>query len=401
VRERQEVQALPRRELTVAGAAGEGASAPEPRSTIARELEELGARLEAASVYLHVDEQRAALVRLEVDIAAPELWSDAPRAREVTAAYGRAKSLVDGVDDLTRRLRDASDLYEMAVEEGPDAVASVADEIEAAIGLVGRSLDDLELRSLFSGEHDERDAVAEIHAGAGGTDAQGWAEMMLRMYLRWAERRGFSVEVDEVSPGGEAGILSATFIVRGQNAYGLLTAERGVHRLVRMSPYDSQHRRQTSFASLEVTPFLEDLADEVPIDDKDLRIDTYRSSGAGGQHVNVTDSAVRITHLPTGIVVSCQNERSQHQNKAKAMQILAAKLAEVQREQRLAELSELTGPQHKVEWGSQIRSYVLAPYQLVKDLRTEHETGNVDAVLDGDIEEFMVAYLRWRRTEGG
>jgi peptide chain release factor 2 len=378
----------------------DGPSAPlrEPREGIAAELADLRQRLDAAAEYLHLDEQRSALVRLEVEVAAPELWSDPARAREVTTAYGRAKSDVDALDDLAQRLGDASELHELALEEGPEAVMAIADELDATIAHVGRALGDLELRSLFSGEHDERDAVAEIHAGAGGTDAQGWAEMMLRMYLRWAERRGFSVEVDEVSPGQEAGILSATFIVRGPNAYGLLTAERGVHRLVRMSPYDSQHRRQTSFASFEVTPFLDDLSDEVQIDDKDLRIDTYRSSGAGGQHVNVTDSAVRITHLPTGVVVSCQNERSQHQNKAKAMQILAAKLAELQREERRSEMSALTGPQNKVEWGSQIRSYVLAPYQLVKDLRTEYETGNVEAVLDGDLEDFMVAYLRWRRS---
>jgi peptide chain release factor 2 len=224
--------------------------------------------------------------------------------------------------------------------------------------------------------------------------------MLLRMYLRWAERKGFSVELEEVSPGQEAGILSATFIIRGRHAYGLLTAERGVHRLVRMSPFDSQHRRQTSFASFEVTPFLDDVADKVPIDDRDLRIDTYRSSGAGGQHVNVTDSAVRITHLPTGIVVSVQNERSQHQNKAKALQILGAKLLDRQRNDRRAELSALTGPQTDVAWGNQIRSYVLAPYQQVKDLRTDYETGNVDAVLDGDLDAFMVAHLRWHRGEG-
>jgi len=376
-----------------------GSGAPAPRQEIGPALADLKRRLDAAAGYLRLDDQREALVRLEVEVAAPELWSDPARAREVTAAYGKAKSDVDGYDDLVRRLDDAAGLYELAREEGPESLGAVAGDFEETIAHVGRALDDLELRSLFSGEHDERDAVAEIHAGAGGTDAQGWAEMMLRMYLRWAERRGFTVEVEETSPGQEAGILSATFIVRGPYAYGLLTAERGVHRLVRMSPYDSQHRRQTSFASLEVTPFLDDLSDEVQIDEKDLRIDTYRSSGAGGQHVNVTDSAVRITHLPTGEVVAVQNERSQHQNKAKAMQILAAKLAERQREERRAELSALTGPQTKVEWGSQIRSYVLAPYQLVKDLRTEHETGNVDGVLDGDIEEFMVAYLRWRRAE--
>jgi peptide chain release factor 2 len=223
--------------------------------------------------------------------------------------------------------------------------------------------------------------------------------MMLRMYLRWAERRGFSVELDEVTAGQEAGILSATLLIRGRYAYGLLAAERGVHRLVRMSPFDAQHRRQTSFASLDALPFLEDLSDEVEVDEKDLRIDTYRSSGAGGQHVNVTDSAVRITHLPTGIVVSCQAERSQHQNKARAMQILYAKLAERRREERRAELEALSGPQVEVAWGNQIRSYVLAPYQQVKDLRTELETGNVDAVLDGDLDAFMEAYLRWRRAE--
>jgi peptide chain release factor 2 len=222
--------------------------------------------------------------------------------------------------------------------------------------------------------------------------------MLLRMYLRWAERRGFDTEVDEVSPGKEAGIQSATFIVRGRYAYGLLQAEQGTHRLVRISPFDANARRQTSFASLEVTPVLDDLGD-VDIDEKDLRIDTYRSSGAGGQHVNVTDSAVRITHLPTGIVVSCQNERSQHQNKAKAMQILAAKLAERQREDREAELTAITGPTTRASMGTQIRSYVLAPYQLVKDLRTDYEVGNPDAVIDGDLDGFMEAWLRWRRSK--
>jgi peptide chain release factor 2 len=265
------------------------------------------------------------------------------------------------------------------------------------MGDLDRRMVQLELQSLFSGEYDDRDAVAEVHAGAGGTDAQDWAEMLLRMYQRWAERRGFSVEVDEATPGQEAGLLSATFIVRGRFAYGLLATERGVHRLVRMSPFDSQHRRQTSFASLDVVPFLEDVSDEVDIDDKELRVDTYRSSGAGGQHVNKTDSAVRITHLPTGLVVAVQNERSQHQNRAKAMQILAAKLAERSREERRAELESLGGERADNAWGNQIRSYVLAPYQMVKDLRTGAETGNVEAVLDGDIDEFMEAELRRQR----
>ena len=241
--------------------------------------------------------------------------------------------------------------------------------------------------------------MCEVHAGAGGTDAQDWTEVLLRMYQRWAERRGFTVEVDEATEGQEAGLLSATFIVHGRFAYGLLATERGVHRLVRMSPFDSQHRRQTSFASMDVTPFLEDVSSEVEIDEKDLRIDTYRSSGAGGQHVNKTDSAVRLTHLPTGIVVSCQNERSQHQNKAKAMQILGAKLAERARMERRAELDALSGDRVDNAWGNQIRSYVMAPYQLVKDLRTNYETGNVDAVLDGDLDAFMEAELR-RQREG-
>jgi peptide chain release factor 2 len=222
------------------------------------------------------------------------------------------------------------------------------------------------------------------------------------MYLRWAERRGFEVEIDEVTEGQEAGLLSATFIVKGRYAYGLMSAERGVHRLYRISPFDSQSRRQTSYAAVDVVPFLEDLSDEIKIDEKDLRIDTYRSSGAGGQHVNVTDSAVRITHLPSGIVVSCQNERSQMQNKARAMQVLAAKLAERQREERRAELSALSGPQGQVSRaGNFIRGYVLAPYQLVKDERTGYETGNVQAALDGDLDGFMEAWLRWRRAQPG
>jgi peptide chain release factor 2 len=273
-------------------------------------------------------------------------------------------------------------------------------ELVETVDALGVRLGALELQSLFSGEYDELDAVCEVHAGAGGTDAQDWTEMLLRMYQRWAERRGFSVEVDEATEGQEAGLLSATFIVHGRFAYGLLATERGVHRLVRMSPFDSQHRRQTSFASMDVTPFLEDVSSEVDIDEKDLRIDTYRSSGAGGQHVNKTDSAVRLTHLPTGIVVSCQNERSQHQNKAKALQILGAKLADRARMERRAELDALSGERVDNAWGNQIRSYVMAPYQLVKDLRTGQETGNVDAVLDGDLDAFMEAELRRQRETG-
>ena len=373
----------------------------EDRRTTAEELVRAHDRLGAAEQYLRIAEQRAELGRLEAAVGAPDLWSDPVHARKVTTAYGRAKADVDQHDELRRRIDDAQALYDLALEEGPEALSTVAGELDKELAASSGVFAQLELASLFSGEFDAGDAVAEIHAGAGGTDAQDWAEMMLRMYLRWAERHGFEVELDEATPGQEAGLLSATFLVRGRNAYGLLSAERGVHRLVRMSPFDAQHRRQTSFASLEVTPFVEEADDEVEIDEKDLRIDTYRSSGAGGQHVNVTDSAVRVTHLPSGIVVSCQNERSQHQNKAKALQILAAKLAEREREARRAEMAEVTGPQSDVSWGNQIRSYVLAPYQLVKDLRTSVETGNVDAVLDGDLDELMAAYLRWRRATSG
>ncbi len=364
---------------------------------LTEELNALAKRLADAQGYLDLDGLRARLAQLESDVGKPDLWDDPQAARAVTTAYRRVLDDVELLEGLAARLGDTQALNQLAVEEQDD---SVAGELEAAAASLGRELDSLELRSLFSGEHDERDAVAEIHAGAGGTDAQDWAEMMLRMYLRWAERRGFSVELEEVSPGQEAGILSATFIVSGRYAYGLLSAERGVHRLVRMSPFNARHSRQTSFASFEVTPFLDDLGDEIAIDDKDLRIDTYRSSGAGGQHVNVTDSAVRLTHLPTGLVVSCQNERSQHQNKAKALQILAAKLADRQRAERRAELDAIAGPQTDVAWGSQIRSYVQAPYQLVKDLRTQAETGNVEAVLDGDLDGFIESFLRWRRSSG-
>jgi len=371
------------------------------RPDLGEVLASLRVRLDAAKVYLRLDDLVERLGALEEAIAEPDLWSDVDQARKVTSEYGRIRDDIEGLRALDTQLADAEALHHLAVEEGGDELADLEAGLTDIAATVAKALDELELLSLFSGDHDERDAVAEIHAGAGGTDAQDWAEMMLRMYLRWAERRGFEVEVDEVSEGGEAGILSATFIVRGRYAYGLLAAERGVHRLVRMSPFDSQHRRQTSFASLDVAPFLEDISDEIEIDEKELRIDTYHSSGAGGQHVNVTDSAVRITHLPTGIVTSCQNERSQHQNKAKALQILGAKLAERQREERRKQLETLSGPLSDVAWGSQIRSYVLALYQLVKDLRSGYETGNVEAVLDGDLYDFMIAFLRFRREHAG
>ncbi len=341
----------------------------------------------------HLEERRAELERAVTD---PQLWDDPDRGREVTRELGKVNEDLELAGGLERSLSDAETLHELLLEEGDESLRSEVEELAADLD---RRLGTLELRSLFSGEYDANDAVAEIHASAGGTDAQDWTEMLLRMYTRWAERRGFEIEVEEATPGQEAGLLSATFVVRGRYAYGLLSAERGTHRLVRMSPFDAQHRRQTSFAAVDVVPLLDHGADQVEIDEKDLRVDTYRSSGAGGQHVNKTDSAVRITHLPTGIVVSCQNQRSQHQNKAKALEVLGAKLAERQRAERQATLDELSGDRTDSGWGNQIRSYVLAPYQQVKDLRTNHETGNVDAVLDGDLDEFIEAELRRRAEE--
>jgi peptide chain release factor 2 len=354
-------------------------------------LASLGARFAEARRFLDLDGLNERRSELEKAASEPGLWDDPDHARQVTTELGRVTEDIEELSGLAGHLSDAETLTELIEEEGDD---SVRPEVEAMVVDLDRRLADLELRSLFAGPYDDNDAVAEIHAGAGGTDAQDWAEMMLRMYTRWAERRGFELEVEEATPGQEAGLLSATFIVRGRHAFGLMAAERGVHRLVRISPFDAAHRRQTSFASLDVVPFLDDVSGEVDIDEKDLRIDTYRSSGAGGQHVNKTDSAVRLTHLPTGIVVSCQNQRSQHQNKAKAMQVLGAKLAERQRADRQATLDELSGERTDNAWGNQIRSYVLAPYQLVKDLRSNEETGNVDAVLDGDLDEFIEAELR-------
>ena len=361
---------------------------------VGSELAALERRLGEARQYLGYDRLLSRRDELQDEASRPDLWDDPERARSVTSELGRVSDDVESVDRLQSSLADAGVLQELLAEE--EDVALVG-ELVATLDAIGATLDELELRSLFTGEYDDSDAIVELHAGAGGTDAQDWCEILLRMYTRWAERRGFDIEVDEATAGQEAGLMSATCIVKGRFAYGLLTAERGVHRLVRISPFDAQHRRQTSFASLDVIPLVEDAGGDVDVDDKDLRIDTYRSSGAGGQHVNKTDSAVRITHLPTGTVVACQNERSQHQNKARAMQILLSKLAAMREAERRAELESLSGPKVDVAWGNQTRNYVLAPYQLVKDLRTDVETGNVDAVLDGDIDRFIEAELRRRR----
>ncbi|HEV7958753.1 MAG TPA: peptide chain release factor 2 [Acidimicrobiales bacterium] len=363
-------------------------------------LEELETRWAAARDYLKIDASRARHALLSDLAADPNLWDDQDHAREVTTELGRLTNDLDAFDALRRELDDATVLTEFARDslDAGDADWSVFNELADAVETLERDVAELETLSLFSGPYDENDAIVELHAGAGGTDAQDWTEMLLRMYSRWAERRGFGVEIDEATEGQEAGLLSATFIVKGRFAYGWLSAERGVHRLVRISPFDSQSRRQTSFASLDVTPLLSDNAAEVEIDEKELRVDTYRSSGAGGQHVNKTDSAIRLTHLPTGIVVSVQNERSQHQNRVRAMQILEAKLAERARAERQAEMDALSGNRGDNAWGSQIRSYVQAPYQLVKDHRSDYETGNVEAVLDGDLDGFIEAELRRQRS---
>lgn len=362
---------------------------------VSDDISALRKRLSEAAEYLKIDELRARQPQLETEASRPDLWDDAEQARKVTGELSSVNDDLEKYDGLAERIDDIEVLAELAREEGDDSVAT---EIESSLTALGADFGELELRSLFTGEHDELDVIAEIQAGEGGADSQDWANMLLRMYLRWAERKGLDTELENVSAGSEAGISSASFLVKGRYAYGLMRSEHGVHRLVRMSPFNAQGKRQTAFAALKVTPFLEDVPDIV-IEDKDLRVDTYRSSGAGGQHVNVTDSAVRLTHIPTGIVTTCQNQRSQHQNKDKAMQYLKAKLAEVQREERQAELDAIRGVQHSVGFGSQIRSYVMQPYQMVKDLRTEHETGNVDGVLDGGLDEFMEAYLRWQRAQ--
>jgi peptide chain release factor 2 len=362
------------------------------------DLADVARRVAEAHHYLGIDEARPRLGALEVEASAPDLWDDPDRARKVSGELSVVRDDVELVDVLERRVSDVQTLFDLAREENDESLES---EIVSELDDLRRTLDKLELRALFSGEHDERDAICEVHSGAGGTDAQDWAAMLLRMYTRWAEQKGFDVEIDETQEGQEAGITSATFIIKGRYAYGMLAGERGVHRLIRISPFDANRRRQTAFASFDGVPALEE-TEEPDIDPGDLRIDTYRSSGAGGQHVNVTDSAVRITHLPTGVVVSCQNERSQTQNKAKAMQILAARLAERAREEHRKELEALSGDKRDVAFGNQIRTYTLAPYQLVKDERTRAETGNVQAVIDGDLDMFIESYLQWRRSgEGG
>ncbi len=330
------------------------------------------------------DSLKTRAAALEQEMGAPGFWDDQQRAASVSSEHARLTKRLDRYERLTREYEDARDLLELDGE--------MEDEIAESIVPLRKELERLQEDALFSGDYDAGDAIVTIHAGTGGTDAQDWAEMMLRMYLRWTERRGFTTEMIEASPGEEAGIKSATFTVKGENAYGIFKAERGVHRLVRLSPFDSAHRRHTSFAEVIVSPLLPDSV-PVEIDEEEIRVDTYRASGAGGQHVNKTDSAVRITHLPSGIVVQCQNERSQSSNKQTAMRMLRSRLVELEEEKREAEIARERGAAQDIGFGSQIRSYVLQPYQMVKDHRTEFEMGNTQGVLDGDLDGFVRAFL--------
>ncbi|WP_093613569.1 peptide chain release factor 2 [Streptomyces indicus] len=360
---------------------------------ISEELKSLNATMGSIEAVLDLDKLRAEIADLEEQAAAPSLWDDPEAAQKITSKLSHLQADVRKAEALRGRIDDLAVLFEMAAEEDD---ADTLAEAESELADVKKALDEMEVRTLLSGEYDAREALVNIRAEAGGVDAADFAEQLQRMYLRWAERHGYSTEVYETSYAEEAGIKSTTFVVKAPYAYGTLSVEQGTHRLVRISPFDNQGRRQTSFAGVEVLPVVES-SDHVEIDESDLRVDVYRASGPGGQGVNTTDSAVRITHIPTGIVVSCQNERSQIQNKASAMNVLQAKLLERQRQEERAKMDALKDSGSS--WGNQMRSYVLHPYQMVKDLRTEFEVGNPQSVLDGDIDGFIEAGIRWRKQQ--
>ncbi|MDH7602264.1 MAG: peptide chain release factor 2 [Armatimonadota bacterium] len=354
----------------------------EKLTTIEQSLEELGGHLDVSGV-------KEQISRLEQESASPEFWEDAAQAQRKLKQLSRLKASIEPFLKLQSEIADLKVLAELTDDpESPDA-AEIAREVERVESDYRR----LELETLLSGEHDSANAILEINAGAGGTEACDWVSMLLRMYIRWAERRGFRTEILNSVEGEVAGLKNVTVLVEGRNAYGYLKHERGVHRLVRISPFDANKRRHTTFAAVDVIPELDDDA-SVEINPEELRIDTFRASGAGGQHVNKTESAVRITHIPTGIVVTCQNERSQHKNRENAMKVLAARLAELQREQTEQRIAELRGDLRAIEWGNQIRSYVFQPYTMVKDHRTNYETGDVIRVMDGDIDDFIQASMR-------
>lgn len=357
------------------------------------DLNDLRRRVDEAAVYLKVAAGKERMVDLEVDVARPDLWDDQDNAKKVNAEYANLKTDLEDFRQLASSVEDLEVLHEMAREVDDETQEP---ELERGISLAQSKLDALELRSLFTGVHDEADAIVQINAKDGGVDAQDWSEMLLRMFTRWAERKAFTIEVGDISLGTEAGILSADFTVRGRYAYGMLTSERGTHRLVRISPFDNQGRRQTSFATIQVWPVLDDL--DVEINESDIRMEVFRASGAGGQHVNKTSSAVRLIHEPTGLVASSQQERSQLQNRENALKRLRTMVAARIEEEREQELRTIAGKSATVGWGSQIRSYVMQPYQMVKDVRTDIESGNIAGVLDGDLDLFMEGFLRWRRA---
>jgi peptide chain release factor 2 len=356
------------------------------------ELKELAATLASIEAVVDVDALHREVAQLEAQASVPNLWDNPENAQKVTSRLSFVQGEVRRVEDLRRRLDDAQTLWDLA-EEMDDADSRA--EAEGEVAGLRRAIDELEVRTLLSGPYDAREALVTIRSEAGGVDAADFAEMLMRMYLRWAERHNYAVDVLDTSYAEEAGIKSATFQVKAPYAYGTLSVEQGTHRLVRISPFDNQGRRQTSFVGVEVLPVVES-SDHVEIPDDDIRVDVYRSSGPGGQGVNTTDSAVRITHLPTGIVVSCQNERSQIQNRASAMAVLQAKLLERRRQEQQATMDALKDSGNS--WGNQMRSYVLHPYQMVKDLRTDYEVGNPQGVLDGEIDGFIEAGIRWRRS---
>ncbi|MCX5075140.1 peptide chain release factor 2 [Streptomyces sp. NPDC060334] len=360
---------------------------------VSEELKSLSSTMGSIEAVLDLDKLRADIAVLEEQAAAPSLWDDPEAAQKITSKLSHLQAEVRKTETLRGRIDDLSVLFELAQEmDDADTLA----EAETELVSVRKALDEMEVRTLLSGEYSEREALVNIRAEAGGVDASDFAERLQRMYLRWAERHGYPTEIYETSYAEEAGIKSTTFVVKAPYAYGTLSVEQGTHRLVRISPFDNQGRRQTSFAGVEVLPVVE-TSDHVEIDEAELRVDVYRASGPGGQGVNTTDSAVRITHLPTGIVVSCQNERSQIQNKASAMNVLQAKLLERRRQEEKDKMDALKDGGSS--WGNQMRSYVLHPYQMVKDLRTEFEVGNPQAVLDGEIDGFLEAGIRWRKQQ--